>query len=133
MTLLNILNKKPTTDVAASDSASEVQERFVRPRYRIVDTEDVYTIDVDVPGVSKAGVDITLEDGVLEIQARRSWQTPEGWSSFNRDEAGLVYRLRLAIGDGINDEGIKAEVEDGVLQLTLPKAEALKPRKISVN
>ncbi len=132
MTLLNILSKEPASNEVADKKPAKTQTRYFRPRYQILDTENAYSIEVDVPGVAKSGLEITLEDGVLEVVGNRSWKAPEDWKSIDNSYSEVAYRLRLAIGDSVNDGGIEAEVEDGVLRITLPKVEDKKPRKISV-
>jgi len=108
-------------------------ERFVVPAYDFKQAGDAYGLEVFVPGVAKDAVEIQIEQGELVITARRRWKAPEGWTELFRETADVDYRLRVDLNDSINAEKINAELENGVLRVTLPKAEALKPRKIDVS
>jgi HSP20 family protein len=105
---------------------------FLRPRTHIVENSDGYELQVELPGVNRAGLEVTVENGELTIVGRRQpFQT----------EAELVYReSRMAdfrrvfeVDPSIDTTRISARLEQGVLTLTLPKAEAAKPRRIEVN
>ena len=58
---------------------------------------------------------------------------PEGWTAIHRESAEAAYELVLTHDNALNNDAIAAELRDGVLQVTLPKAEAIKPRKITVS
>lgn len=137
MTLLNITKtKQPETKTACESSECKQGEqlRYARPAYRVQKADASYQVAVDLPGVPKGGVEIVLEDGVLEIQGTRSWSDRSDWSPLaGAAEDGLTYRLRLSLGDEVSTEGITANLDDGVLKLTLAKAEEKKPRRIEVN
>ena len=108
-------------------------ERFVVPAYELKHGPDAYGLELFVPGVSKDAVEIELDQGELVVTARRQWKAPEGWTEVFRETNDLAYRLRVDLNDSVNAEKINAELENGVLRVTLPKAEAFKPRKIAVS
>lgn len=129
MSETNTITQKTNT-VAAE---REQNVATVRPRYRVETSDDAYAVSVDLPGVTREKVEITVEDGVLAISARRENALPEGWrplsGSANR---AIDYQLKLDVADEIAIEGIVARVANGVLNLTLPKAPERKPRRISI-
>jgi HSP20 family protein len=88
---------------------------------------------VNLPGVSRDGVDISLKDGTLNIAGSREHGVPEGWRPLRRELPKGDYRLSLRLNVEVNESEISAKVEDGVLDLTLPKADEVKPRRIEVN
>lgn len=139
MTLLNITKtNQPEAKSACQSESSECKQgeqlRYARPAYRVQKMDTSYQVAVDLPGVPKGGVEIVLEDGVLEIQGIRSWTDRQDWSPLaGAAEDGLTYRLCLSLGDEVSSEGISADLNDGVLKLTLAKAEEKKPRRIAVN
>jgi HSP20 family protein len=104
----------------------------VRPHYEIKETADAFGLTVYLPGVGRDGLEITAEDASLRIVGRRSWKRPEGWTALYRESGDAVYELLLSHDHTIDLDKIHAEVRDGVLRLSLPKAEAIKPRKINV-
>jgi HSP20 family molecular chaperone IbpA len=108
-------------------------EPTVRPLYDVSENGDAYAVTVYLPGVAKENLEITSESDELRIVGRRAWKQPEGWTSLYRESTNAAFELVLEHAHEIDAEKIQAELKDGVLQLTLPKAEALKPRKIAVS
>lgn len=134
MTLLNVLKPSaPAKSSQQSPPANSNQPAYVRPRYEITEDENAYYVDVDLPGVPKKDVTLTLHDGILELVGERNWSAPKDWKPIGGDHESYAYRLRLMVGDRIGDQKISAETSNGVLRLTLPKEEEKKPRKIEIS
>jgi HSP20 family protein len=108
-------------------------EFTVKPAYELAETSEAWGLTAHLPGVTKEGLELTVEDGLITIRGRRSWQKPEGWTAVYRESLDAPYELTLEHDNTVDAEKIRAELKDGVLQVSLPKAEALKPRKIEVN
>ncbi len=94
---------------------------------------DAFVVEVDLPGVDPATIDLTVEKNVLTVTAQR---TP----SFREDDEVLVaerpageLRRQLFLGEQLDTENISARCENGVLTLTLHVAEQARPRKITVS
>jgi len=113
--------------------ASTDDESFVLPVYDLKESTDAYGLEILLPAVAKDAVDLQVDHDELVVTARRRWQAPKGWTEVFRETADADYRLRVELDESINVEKINAELEQGVLRVTLPKAEALKPRKIDVS
>ena len=120
-------NPAPEANAAASTIGSAI-----KPAYQISETPEAYAVTVFLPGVAKDAVALTAEEGQLQIVARRAWKQPEGWTTLYRESVDDAYALVLTHDNAINADKIFAELRDGVLQLSLPKSEALKPRKIAI-
>jgi HSP20 family protein len=103
----------------------------VRPYYESEEKADAYEVRVQMPGVKKDGVSLSLNGDELSIQGKRA-AVPEGWRAVSRESADADYELALGLNVEIDGEKIAAKVEDGILTLTLPKAERAKPRQISI-
>ncbi len=129
-TLMPALGRTPaTTDhTGASDLGATV-----KPAYEIKETADAYGVTVFLPGVTKDGLEITAEDGQLRLVGRRAWKQPAGWTALYRESSDAAYELVLTHDNAIDTDKIAAELRDGVLRASLPKHEALKPRKIAVS
>lgn len=115
-------------------AAAETQQRprgFVTPPSNIMATDDGYLVEVDMPGVDKSGLEITVEANELTIIGRRNTDTPKGellyWEAPMAD-----YRRVFDLGPDIDSSKISAEMHQGVLCLRLPKSERAKPKKIEV-
>jgi len=108
------------------------EERFLAPLYDFKEAGDAYGLEVFLPGVAKDAVELNIDQGELIVTGRRRWKAPEGWTELFRESADTDYRLRLDLNESVNVEKINAEFEAGVLRVTLPKAEALKPKRIEI-
>lgn len=106
---------------------------YVTPAHELKTAEDAYGLEVFVPGVARDAVEIETDQGTLVITARRRWKAPEGWTEVFRETPEADYRLNLDLNEVVDVDKITAVLEDGVLRVTLPKAEALKPRKIAIS
>lgn len=105
----------------------------VKPIFDLKETADAYCLMVYLPGVAKDGLEFTAEDGQIRIVGRRAWQQPAGWTSLYRESADVPYELALTHDNAVDAGKIAAELRDGVLRVSLPKHEALKPRRIAVS
>ena len=102
------------------------------PRSDIYETDENIVIMVDMPGAREEFIDITIEKDILMINGTSTHGAPDGYDLvFAEFEAGN-YERNFRLTDHINRDGIEAVFMDGVLKLTLPKAEEAKVRKIVV-
>jgi HSP20 family molecular chaperone IbpA len=105
----------------------------VKPVFEIKETAEAFGVVVQLPGVAKDGLELTLEDGLVRILGRRATTVPAGWTPLYRETTDAACELLLSHDNAFDADKVVAELRDGVLRLSLPKAEALKPRKIAVN
>jgi len=106
-------------------------ETFLTPPSNIRELKEAYLLEVEMPGVSKQGLDITVEGNELVIVGHRSDPPLEGVAVI-RESRPVGYRRVFELDPSINSGRLTAKIEQGILTLTLPKAEELKPRKIEV-
>lgn len=112
-------------------TAQERKVDYVTPRVNIRQDADAYTLEIEVPGVAKDGVDITVEDNLLTVTARRATVNEPG-RVVHRESRGADYRRSFELDPAIDTETIGANLDQGLLTVRLAKREALKPRKIAV-
>jgi HSP20 family protein len=105
----------------------------VKPYYEIQEKPEAYSLTVYLPGVAKDGLEITADANALTVVGRRAWKQPEGWTALSRESAEVPFELVLEHDNALDADKIHAELKDGVLRAALPKAEAIKPRKIAVS
>lgn len=105
------------------------------PAMDIKESEDQYVVRTDLPGVRKEDISVTLENGLLTITAERKSEEvqKEKERELRRECRYGRYIRSLRLGTQIDEKGVKANYRDGVLELALPKAEEVKPRKIDVS
>ena len=114
----------------ASPPPVDTARDFITPEVNIVETKEGYVLEAEMPGVTKDGLDISLEDNVLTLVGRRS-PGPVGTSLY-RESQTADFRRVFELDPSIDAGKINARIEQGILTLTLPKAEKVKPRKITV-
>lgn len=103
------------------------------PSVDISETEGEYQIKAEIPDVKKEDVKVTLEDGVLTIQGERKQEKEEKGKKYHRIERSYGSFVRtFSLPDVIDEEKVKAEFKEGVLNLHLPKSEKAKPKAIEV-
>jgi len=103
------------------------------PTVDISETDGEYEIKAEIPDVKKEDVKVTLEDGVLTIQGERKREKEEKGKKYHRVERSYGSFVRsFGLPDLIDEEKVKAEFKDGVLNLHLPKSEKAKPKAIEV-
>jgi len=104
---------------------------YVSPRVNITETKEGYLLEAEMPGVNKDGLEISLEGNELTFTGRRHDEV-QNLELVYRESTKRDYR-RVFVLDPIIDSGkIEAKMENGVLRLHLPKAEKVKPRRITV-
>ena len=106
-------------------------EAFATPDVDIYETEDALVLVADVPGVAHDGVELGLEEGVLEVTAHRRSADAEREPDHEEYRPTSFYRA-FRLSEEIDAEKIAAALTDGVLTVTLPKSARAKPRKIAV-
>lgn len=116
----------------ADGAACSATTSTVKPAYNVQETPEAYRLTVNLPGVAKDGLELIAENDEVRITGRRGWTQPAGWTALHRETADVAYELVLTHDNAIDADKIAAELRDGVLHVTLPKHEAVKPRKIAV-
>lgn len=112
---------------------STVPARLFMPTADIFEDKNALTVVLEMPGVAKDNVDIHVEAGVLHIDGRLDFSKYEGMQPIYTEYNIGHYRRSFSLSNKIDQNRIGAEMNDGVLTITLPKAEEAKPRRISVN
>jgi len=105
---------------------------FVQPDVDIVEDKNEYRLIADMPGVGKDGIEVLLEGNELTIVGRRSQEKEEG-QYLIRESRPRNYRRTFVLDPEIDTSRIKARIEQGVLTIHLPKADAVKPRRIEIS
>lgn len=103
------------------------------PRADLSETEDAYFIALDLPGLRKDEIEITMEDGTLKIAGERSMESESENGQYHRIERsyGRFFRS-FTFGPNADADNIEASFDDGVLTIRVAKAEERKPRRIEV-
>ena len=113
-------------------AADNRQKEFVSPEVNIFEDKDGYVLEAEMPGVSKNGLEITLEGNEITIIGHRGHESLTGQTLF-RECRQADYRRLFELDPAIDTAKISAKMDQGILTLTLPKSEKVKPRKIAVD
>ncbi len=114
-------------------TATREPDFTLKPAYEIQESADAWALTVTLPGVAKDGLEVSADAEQVVVRGRRNWRAPEGWTSLYRESIEAPYELTLVHENAVDAEKIAAELRDGVLRVSLPKAAAVKPRKITIN
>jgi HSP20 family protein len=106
--------------------------RAFLPTADIFETEDTLTLVLEMPGVDRSDIDVNVDSGLLTIEGRIDFNKYEGLQPVYSEYNIGPYRRSFRLSNRIDQDKIKAEMRDGVITLTLPKAEEAKPRRIEV-
>jgi HSP20 family protein len=93
---------------------------------------DQFVVELDLPGVDPAKLDIDVERNVLTIRAERLSHIPDAANAVAAERTWGVFSRQLVLGDALDTERVDADYTAGVLRLRIPIAEQAKPRKIAV-
>jgi HSP20 family protein len=103
------------------------------PRADVSESSEAYIIKAELPGVNKNDVKITLRENVLTIKGEKKQEKEEKDKNFHRIERSYgSFQRSFSLPSGVNSDKIGAAYKDGVLTITLPKAEGAKPKEIEV-
>jgi len=108
------------------------QKSWVRPHYELERNDEAFRLRVYVPGTGKSGVKLSVSEGILSLTAERSDSVPEGWKPLSRELSRDDYKLEVRVPQKVDVSTISANIENGILSLSLPISEAAKPRVIEV-
>jgi len=127
----NAVTTQREQPVTRETAPTNKERAYVSPPVNIYENKDAFILEAEMPGVNKDGLEITLEGNALTLVGRRSDEWPSGQATY-RESKGWHYRRVFELDPALDTGNISARMEQGILTLTLPKAEKEKPRKIKV-
>lgn len=144
--------RKPTSRKAEEDKVAGSQELAVRDKREMVgkeektipgryfvpnadihETDDALVVVLEMPGVDRSRLNVSLENNVLKVDGQIDFSKYEGLEPVYTEYNIGHYTRSFGLSSKIDQDGISAQLEDGVLILTLPKAAEARPRKIAIN
>ena len=122
-----------TTQNENTMSCCDSEKAYCKPYYQKNESDDSWKVKVDIPGVDKSGVSLSVKDSLLTIKAESNESIDENWKLLSDDSLGSNYCLKLSIGKNIDQAKITATVENGILIVTLPKQQSIVKREIAIS
>jgi HSP20 family protein len=104
----------------------------VFPALNVREDSDKYYVEAEVPGIKPEDIHVAVEGNTLSIGGERKLNGMENVSYHRRERRAGKFKKAISLPMEVNAEAVSAECKDGVLRLVLPKAEAAKPKKITI-
>jgi HSP20 family protein len=131
-TLQNEMNRLFNTVFDAPAPPNGMARRWM-PAMDLVETEDHFVLRADLPGLSEEDVKIEFEDGTLTISGERKSEHESKGGGYHRVERAVgAFSRSLTLPQGIDPEAVTASFDRGVLEVSIPKPEARKPKRIEI-
>ncbi len=116
----------PSLFDVGSEWIPEAGSRSLSPRW--YENDDSFVVQLELPGIEPKDVSLEVGDNALRLSAERKTR-----SGKDESESSYSFKQSFSIPEGVDTDKVKADYEDGVLSVTFPKTEVLKPRQIKIN
>ena len=132
-TLSSDLNRLFTSVFDTPTLGATRMARRWTPAMDLLETEDSFVVRADLPGLAQEDVAVEVEDRVLTIAGERRAEVDEGRkATYVLERATGAFRRSLKLPEGVDADAIAATFDRGVLEVRIPKPEAVKPRRIAI-
>jgi HSP20 family molecular chaperone IbpA len=131
MTMSQELAVREKRELVSKDEKT-VPGRFYVPYTDVYETDDALTLVIEMPGVDRKDIEVSLESDVLRVQGNIDFSKYERMQPVYTEYNVGHYTRSFALSSKVDQQQINAELEDGVLTLTLPKAAEARPRRIAI-
>lgn len=105
----------------------------VYPSLNLYDDGESFIARAEVPGVDPKDLEITVTHDTLTIRGQRVEEQPEGASYHRRERAAGSFQRALTLPDPVNSDKVAAACKNGVLEVRMPRADHVRPRKVAIN
>lgn len=109
-------------------------DRQLRPALDVMEDEDAIVVSIELPGIDKDAVNVSIEDGVLSISGEKKTETEKDEANYHVIERSYgSFARSLTLPSHVAFDSADAKFENGVLIITLPKQEQAKPKRLEIN
>lgn len=115
-----------------AQEAQRINRLEATPVSRVEENDDAFTLTVELPGVGEKDIELTLENRTLSITAENTVQNVKEHTLVLNEIPEVRYRTAFDLPERVDTAGVKAAHRNGLLILTLPKREEVKPRRIAI-
>jgi HSP20 family protein len=122
---------QPASTQPATRETEVVPRRYAQPESEIFEKDHEFLIELEMPGVDKAGLEVSFNQGELTIRGHQKAFETVGKLLY-RESMNTDYKQVFTLGSVVDPKGITAKLENGILTLHLPKSEAARPRQIAI-
>ncbi|MFQ5673361.1 MAG: Hsp20/alpha crystallin family protein [Nitrospinales bacterium] len=115
-------------------STGSPDSKTVEPRVNVMEGEDGFTLHVAVPGMKSDDIEIEIKDDTLTLSGKSMEDKDDETRNYRiREFSRRSFRRVFTLGQWVDPDGITAKVENGLLEICLPKKEEAKPKKVKIN
>jgi HSP20 family protein len=129
----NVTTQDTDSFAQQKEQTAALAERYAVPRASVYEAPDAVILDMEMPGVPREQVQISVENDELTVTGRRIKDAGEDLQIFYQERPTASFRRSFILNEGISVGEITASMENGVLRLTMPKSAKAKPRKIEIS
>ncbi len=116
----------------SSDLTPGLTFRHNHPRTNLYEQGDTFEIRAEVPGIAKDDLNVKIQGNYLEISGNRDSELLQGYQVHRSERGSIRFSRSFTLPTEVDAEKVKATLKEGILYLTLPKAEAAKPKQITI-
>lgn len=102
------------------------------PKTNLYDDGNHFTMQAEVPGMTKDEISIKIQGNYLELSGTRKSDAPEGYKAHRIEREAASFTRSFTLPSDVDVDKVNASLKNGILSLTLPKAEAAKPKQVSI-
>lgn len=102
------------------------------PALNVVEDDDRIYVEAELPGVSMDDIDVAVADSILTISGSRTLSSPEDVNALRQERGNFLFERSIAIPANVKIDEVEARMQNGVLKVTLPKAEQSRTRRVAV-
>ena len=106
--------------------------RMTGPSLNLIENDDLLYVEAELPGVEMDDIEVTVADSTLTISGSRSLSAPDNATAIRRERGDLVFERSLGLPVQVDVDAVEASMTNGILRITLPKANASRTRRIAV-
>lgn len=122
-----------TSDIFPRDFFAPERPGAFSPALNVEEDENAYRISAELPGMDPKEVEVSLDNGVLTLRGEKKEESEKKERNYHRVERRYgSFTRSLALPAEVDGEKVSANYRNGVLEITLPKAETAKPKQIAV-
>lgn len=114
------------------DTVARAGHGYTWPRVNLFDNGSELVLQMAAPGLSEKNVELTLTGDTLAVSGEREVKAPEGYSVHRQERGSVKFSRSFALPSKIDPERVDARMKDGIMTVTMAKAEEAKPRQITV-
>ncbi len=126
------MNKETNLSTIEKKDVKINKDEYITPLVDVIENDNEFILELEMPGIEKNNVDIDVENDILTIKSNKDFAEKECTKCIVQEFALQNYKRSFTLNNSIDVEKINASMENGILTLTLPKSEKLKPRKIEI-